>query len=179
MKLQVAQVQEVFFSSSSTDVLWMQIVLQSGSLWGRTGTPALLWIPHCPFSRTTARVRGDISLLFCPFLSSFLRYFVYIYIPSLSSLSLSSFHPLCFVVFCLAYLFLPSHPFLAFYTFFSLNPVLFLSGKGGARFLNSGSCGWIQLKRIFINLCLYPPFVARSGGRNYHFVGTDISPCRR
>jgi hypothetical protein len=81
----------------------------------------------------------------------------------------------------LAYLFLPSHPFPAFYTFFSLNPVFvsFLGGGGGARSLNSGCCGWIQLKRIFINLCSFPLFVARSGGRNYHFIGTDISSCRR
>jgi len=112
--------------------------------------------------RTLARVRGGISLLFCPFsfffpsllclyLHPFSPFFVSFFLPS------SLFHCLLFGVFVF---FFPLAVFACVLNIPSLLSInvslqtlsLFLSGKGHARVLSSGCCGWIQLKRIFINL---------------------------
>lgn len=89
------------FPSSSTDVLWKQIVSHSGSLWEPTGTLALLWGPYYPLRRTITGVRDDISLLFCPFLFllSFITLFIFtsilsflcLILPSILFVSLSLF----------------------------------------------------------------------------------------
>jgi hypothetical protein len=69
---------------------------------------------YYPFRRTIAGVRGDISLLFSPFLFLLYCSLLFIFTALLSFLCL--FHPLCFIAFCLASLFLSSlSPYLRVY----------------------------------------------------------------
>ena len=123
-----------FFFSSSTDVLWKQIVSQSGSLWGRTGTPALLWIPHCPFSRTQLECGVIFLYVSVPF-SFFFPSLLCLHLHPFSLFIVSFFLPSSLVRCLLFGVFVSSLPSLPCFLYIFLSKPCFVSfWEGGCAF---------------------------------------------